>query len=95
MEVNRKRKKKKAGKEKSAETDKKNRKSKSTEKEKSVIRRIPKTAAISIKGSIEGFSYAKALKKARTEISLKDLEISMLKIRKDMNGATIIEIRRR
>lgn len=53
---------------------------------------MPKTAAISIKGKSENFSYAEALKKARTEISLEDMEISAPRIRKGMNGATIIEI---
>lgn len=62
------------------------------EKAKAIKRRIPKTAAISIKGKSENFFYAEALKKARTEISLEDMEINSPKIRKGMNGATIIEI---
>lgn len=67
-------------------------KNKSKERNKSVKQKIPKTAAMAIKGSSKDFSYADALKKARMEISLEDLEISMPKIRKGMNNATIIEI---
>lgn len=55
-------------------------------------RRLPKTSAVSIKGSSSDFSYAEALKRARSEISLKDLEIQSPKIRKGMSGSTIIEI---
>lgn len=55
-------------------------------------RRLPKIAAISIKGSSSDFSYAEALKRARSTISLKDLEIHSPKIRKGMSGSTIIEI---
>lgn len=51
-----------------------------------------KTAAISIKGKDSNFSYAEALKKVRSKISLQDLEIVAPRIRKGMNGATIIEI---
>lgn len=58
-----------------------------------VKRRVPSTAAISIKGSKEEFSYAEALKKARTAISLEEMEINAPRIRKGMNGATIIEIK--
>lgn len=61
-------------------------------KDRPAKRKIPKTAAISIKGKSENFSYAEALKKARTEISLEDMEINAPRIRKGMNGATIIEI---
>jgi len=58
-----------------------------------VKRRVPNTAAISIKGSKTEFSYAEALKKARTAISLEEMEINAPRIRKGMNGATIIEIK--
>lgn len=47
--------------------------------------------AVAIKGD-EGFSYAEALKKARTEISLKEIGIKMTKIRRAANGGIIIEI---
>lgn len=47
--------------------------------------------AVAIKGD-EGFSYAEALKKARTEISLKEIGIEMTKIRRAANGGIIIEI---
>lgn len=57
-------------------------------------RRLPKTAAICIKGSGDTFSYTEALKKIRTEISLKDLDIQIPKIRKGLSGSTIIDIRR-
>lgn len=65
---------------------------KENKKKERVIKKLPKSAAISIKGSNKNFSYADALKKARTEISLENLEINIPKIRKGMNGATIIEI---
>lgn len=55
-------------------------------------RRLPKTAAVSIKGKDDCFSYADALRKARTKISLDELQIGSPKIRKGVNGATIIEI---
>lgn len=54
--------------------------------------KMVKTAAISIKGKDNNFSYAEALKKVRSKISLQDLEIVAPRIRKGMNGATIIEI---
>lgn len=47
--------------------------------------------AVAIKGE-EGFSYADALKKARTEISLKEIGINTTKIRRATNGGIIIEI---
>lgn len=56
-----------------------------------VRRRPPKTVAVAIKGD-EGFSYADALKKARTEISLKEIGIDTTKIRRAANGGIIIEI---
>lgn len=57
-----------------------------------IPRRVPKTAAVSIKGKKDGFSYAEALRRARTSISLSELQIGSSKIRKGINGATIIEI---
>lgn len=62
------------------------------EKEKILKRRVPRTAAISIKGKADTFSYAEALKRARTNISLQELQIESPRIRKGVNGATIIEI---
>ncbi|GAB1860699.1 CCHC-type domain-containing protein [Camponotus japonicus] len=56
-----------------------------------VRRRPPKTVGVAIKGE-EGFSYADALKKARTEISLKEIGIDTTKIRRATNGGIIIEI---
>lgn len=55
-------------------------------------RRVPKTAAVCIRGKDSTFSYADALRKARTSISLSELEINSPKLRKGINGATIIEI---
>ncbi|XP_025267884.1 uncharacterized protein LOC112639132 [Camponotus floridanus] len=55
-------------------------------------KKLPKTAAINIIGSNNSFSYAEALKKIRKEISLQNLEIQTPRVRKGMNGATIIEI---
>lgn len=54
--------------------------------------KLSKTAARSVKGSDAAFSYADALKRIRKEISLKDLDIQMPKIRKGMSSNTIIEI---
>jgi len=54
---------------------------------------MPKTAAVSIKGDVaKGFSYAEVLRKARSHIKMEDLQIEAPKIRKGLNGATIIEI---
>lgn len=55
-------------------------------------KRLPSTATISIRGSSAEFSYADALKQARENISLKDLDIQNPKIRKGLSGSTIIEI---
>lgn len=55
-------------------------------------RRVPKTAAVCIRGKDNTFSYADALRKARNSISLSELEINSPKLRKGINGATIIEI---
>lgn len=60
---------------------------------KIVKRKMPKTAAVSIKGDIkQGFSYAEALRKARSQIKMEELQIEAPRIRKGLNGATIIEI---
>lgn len=45
-------------------------------------RRVPKAAAVCIRGNSDNFSYAEALRKARTSISLADLQIGSPKIRK-------------
>lgn len=56
-------------------------------------RKLPRTAAVSIKGDVKkGFSYADVLRKARTQIKMNDLHIDAPRIRKGLNGATIIEI---
>lgn len=59
---------------------------------KSPKSRVPRTAAIVISGSNVNFSYAEALRAARKEISLKDLEIENIKIRKTVSGGRLIEI---
>lgn len=60
---------------------------------KEVKRKMPKTAAVSIKGDTkQGFSYAEALRKVRAKIKMEELDIAAPKIRKALNGATIIEI---
>lgn len=59
---------------------------------KSPRRRLPSTAAVVITGKRENFSYAGALKEARGKISLAELDIDNLKIRKTFNGGRIIEI---
>ncbi|EFN64339.1 hypothetical protein EAG_00465, partial [Camponotus floridanus] len=55
-------------------------------------KRLPKTATVSLKGTTANFSYADALKKMRTEISLQELGIQMPKIRRGISGNIIIEI---
>lgn len=55
-------------------------------------RRPPKTAAVAIKGNSEGFSYAEAIKKAKSQIDLTKLGLTSPKMRKATNGGTIIEI---
>lgn len=52
----------------------------------SPAKRIPKTAAVTITGKDFTFSYAAALRRARDEISLKDLGIDDSRIRKTING---------
>lgn len=61
-------------------------------REKEPKRRIPRTSAINRKGKKDDFSYTDALRRARTNISLSELQIGSPKIRKGVNGATIIEI---
>lgn len=55
-------------------------------------KKIPNTAAISIKGNTAEFSYTDVLKRVRQNISLGELDIQSPKIRKGISGATIIEI---
>lgn len=55
-------------------------------------RRAPRTAAVAIKGTTEGFSYAAALKNLRENMALPELEIQSSHIRKSANGGIIIEI---
>ncbi|EFN67291.1 hypothetical protein EAG_00382, partial [Camponotus floridanus] len=56
-------------------------------------RKMPKTAAVSIKGDEkQGFSYAEVLRKARSQIKMEEFQIEAPRIRKGLNGATIIEI---
>jgi len=55
-------------------------------------RRPPKTAAVTITGSGDGFSYATVLKKARENIPLDEMGIESSRIRRTINGGRIIEI---
>lgn len=57
-----------------------------------IKRRAPKTAAVTITGRDPYFSYAKALRRAREEISLKYLRIENSRIRKTVNGGFLVEI---
>lgn len=57
--------------------------------------RPPRMAAVTIKVTDEKFSYAAALRKARDNISLTDLEIEQSKIRTAANGSILIEVRER
>jgi len=56
------------------------------------IRRPAKTAAVMIVGNDKEFSYADALKQARSKISLDDLGIDNSKVRKAANGGLIVEV---
>lgn len=49
-------------------------------------RRPPRTAAVTLTGVGEKFSYADALRKARENIDLKELKITNSKIRRAANG---------
>lgn len=55
-------------------------------------RKPPKTAAVSITGRSEDFSYRDALMRARKEISLSDLGIERTRVRRAANGGYLIEI---
>lgn len=55
-------------------------------------RKVPKTAAITITGVGENFSYAQALRKAREKINLKNLDIQATKVRRAITGGLLIEI---
>ncbi|XP_032688973.1 uncharacterized protein LOC116852579 [Odontomachus brunneus] len=55
-------------------------------------RRPPKTAAVTITGRAEGFSYANVLRKAREKISLAGIGIEQSKIRRAINGGILMEI---
>ncbi|XP_025267964.1 uncharacterized protein LOC112639147 [Camponotus floridanus] len=55
-------------------------------------KRLPKTAAVSLKGKSSDFSYAEALKRIRSQISLQELDIQMPKVRRGISGNAIIEI---
>lgn len=48
--------------------------------------KLPKTAAVSITGRTNDFSYKDALMKARREISLTDLKIEQTRLRRAANG---------
>lgn len=55
-------------------------------------RRLPRTAAVAIKGMTDNFSYAAALKNLREKIALPELKIKNTHIRKAAGGGLIIEI---
>lgn len=55
-------------------------------------RRPPPMAAVSLRRSEEGTTYAEILRRARNEVSLNELGIENPKIRRAMNGGLIIEI---
>jgi len=94
--VDKKRRKKEKGSQKSKEVSKRDANSHShkqnDKKVKENRRRPPRTAAVTIKGKNADFSYAEALKRARTEISLQDLGIEDTRIRKTVTGGLLIQI---
>jgi len=55
-------------------------------------RKAPRGAAVAIKGVVEGFSYADAMRKAKENISLKEMGIKNTRIRKTIGGALLIEV---
>lgn len=57
-----------------------------------VRRRVPKTAAVSIKRSEGDPSYAELLRKARTKIRIGELGIENTRIRWSAGGAALIEV---
>lgn len=57
-----------------------------------IPRRAPRSSAVMIVCSGEEFSYADALKKARSKISLEDLRIERTKIRRAVNGGILIKV---
>lgn len=60
---------------------------------KPMPRRVPpKSAAVTITGLTEGFSYADAITRARERIPLADLGIQLSRIRHTVNGGRLIEI---
>lgn len=61
-------------------------------KKKIRIKRVPRSAVVSIKRNHDGPSYAQLLRKAREEVTLDNLGISGTRIRWSANGAALIEI---
>lgn len=57
-----------------------------------IARRAPRSAAITIKGLEEDFSYVEALKTAKERISLDEIGIGSTRLRKAINGGVVIEI---
>jgi len=52
----------------------------------------PRNAAVAIKASAEGLTYAEIIKQAREKVNLKDLGIINPRMRRTANGGVIIEI---
>ncbi|EFN68886.1 hypothetical protein EAG_11697, partial [Camponotus floridanus] len=55
-------------------------------------RRAPRSAAVAIRGVVDGFSYADAMRMAKERILLKDLGINNTRIKRAMGGALLIEV---
>lgn len=55
-------------------------------------RRAPRSAAVTITGNADNFSYANALKNAREKVPLKELGIENVRFRVAANGGRILEI---
>lgn len=56
------------------------------------LRKLPKTAAVALRGRNENASYADILRKARSEVSLSEIGVENTRIKKGIDGAVIIEI---
>lgn len=67
-------------------------KRKETASKPPIIRRAPKTAAVVIKCSSDGLTYAEAIQRVKTKVSLPDLKIVGTKIRHTANGGVLIEV---
>lgn len=60
--------------------------------EKSVVRKLPRTAVVALRVEKNDLTYAQILRTARENISLTEIGIESSKIRKGINGGLLIEV---